>query len=153
MDEPRKDLVTLRTPRPLDAVFVVAATATVLAVSRGPEVMGFLWLWVLHSVTGAVLSAPVVYFGRKRVHWSALDLLAFLLPFAVWVALMNASSMGKSLANLIEPVFFSFAIPIAALVRLMAGAQAKERAWSIGLVALLCLTAAGVYLWTPALPE
>jgi len=34
MDEPRKDLVTLRTPRPLDAVFVVAATATLLAVSR-----------------------------------------------------------------------------------------------------------------------
>jgi len=32
--------------------------------------------------------------GRRRVHWGLSDLLAFLLPFAVWVSLMNATSVG-----------------------------------------------------------
>jgi hypothetical protein len=91
--------------------------------------------------------------GRKRIHWGLLDLLAFLLPFAVWAALMFASSSGKSLANLAEPFYFSFAIPVAALVRVMVGTHVDERTRSICLVALLCLTAAAVYVWTPAIPE
>ena len=82
-----------------------------------------------------------------------MDLLAFLLPFSVWGALMNAHSVGKSLANLGEPFFFAFAIPVAALVRVIVGAHVEERACSIGLVVLLILVAAGVYEWTPALPE
>jgi hypothetical protein len=57
------------------------------------------------------------------------------------------------LANLVEPIVFSFAIPVAALVRVMVEARARERAWSIGLVALLCLTAVCVYWLTPGLPE
>ena len=112
-----------------------------------------LWIWGVHSVIGAVFSAPIVWFGRKRAHWSLLDLLAFLLPFSVWGALMNAHSMGKSLANLGEPFFFAFAIPVAAIIRVIVGAHVEERACSISLVVLLNLVAASVYWWTPALPE
>jgi hypothetical protein len=138
----------------LDTAILVVATAALLAeIGHGPESMGMLWIWALHSVTAAVLSAPVIFFGRGRVHWGPLDLLTFLLPFAVWVALIDASSAGKSLSNLVEPIVFSFAIPIAALVRVMMGPRALERAWSIGLVTLLCLTAVCVYWWTPGLPE
>jgi hypothetical protein len=56
------------------------------------------------------------------------------------------------LANLGEPFYFSFAIPVAASVRVIVGAH-FERACSIGLVGLLSLVAAGVYMWVPALPE
>ncbi len=134
-------------------MIVVVATAVVLVVRRGPEFMSILWIWVVHSVIGALLSAPVVFFGRKRVHWSVLDLVVFLLPFAGWVALMNASSIGISLANLGEPIFFSFALPLAALVRAIVGDRVEERTCSISLVALLSLVAASVYWWTPTLPE
>jgi hypothetical protein len=51
---------------------------------------------------------------------------AFLLSFTVWLALLNASSAGKSLANLIEPVFISFAFPVAALIRVGVGSRARE---------------------------
>jgi hypothetical protein len=81
------------------------------------------------------------------------DLLAFLLPFAAWVALISASFVGKSLGNLAEPIYFSFAIPVAALLRAIAGAQFEERTSSIGLVILLSLIAACFYSWTPPLPE
>ena len=50
-------------------------------------------------------------------------------------------------------LFFGFAIPVAASVRVIVGAHVKERAATIGLVALLSLIAAGVYWWTPILPE
>src|SRR5437868_1002497 len=96
--------------RIFDAMTLVAATAVLLAVCRDPEWMGMLTIWSIHCVIGAVLSAPIVLLGVKRVHWGLLDLLAFLLPFAVWGTLMNLSSNGKSLANLGEPFYFGFAI-------------------------------------------
>jgi hypothetical protein len=160
MDELPKSAKATRRVLLLDAMILVAATAAVLAVSRpqagilGLEWMGMLSVWGVHSVIGAVLSAPVVFWGRRRVHWGLLDLLAFLLPFAVWGALLHASADGKSLANVVgEPFYFSFAIPVAALVRVIVGAHVEERACSISLVVLLSLVAAGVYWWTPWLPE
>jgi hypothetical protein len=142
-----------RSLRLMDAMILVAMTAVVLAVCRGPNFMLWFWIWLYHTAIGASLSAPVVFFGRKRVRWSLLDLLAFFIPFGVWVSLMRASDAGKSLANLAEPCFFGFAIPVAASVRVIVGAHVKERAATIGLVALLSLIAAGVYWWTPILPE
>jgi hypothetical protein len=142
-----------RSLRLMDAMIVVAVTAVVLAVCRGPNFMLWFWIWLYHTAIGASLSAPVIFFGRKRVHWSLLDLLAFFIPFGAWVSLMKVSDAGKGLANLAEPFFFSFAIPVAALVRVIVGARVKERACTIGLVALLSLVAAGVYRWTPILPE
>jgi hypothetical protein len=152
MDEPPKNMA--RGARLLDAMILVAGTAAVFAaVGRGPEWLGMLQIWGVHAAIGAVLSAPVILLGRRRVHWGLLDLLAFLLPFAVWITLMNASSVGKSLANLGEPIYFSLMIPVAALVRVIVGAHVEERAYSIGLTGLLSLIAAGVYHWTPPLPE
>ncbi len=153
MDEPRKIGKPVRSASLLDAMILVAAAAAVLTVSRGPEWMAMLWIWGVHSVIGAVLSSPVVFLGRKRVHWGRLELLAFLLPFAVWAALMNESSTGKSLGNLGEPFLFAVAIPVAAMVRVIVGAHVEEKVMSIILVASLCLCAAGVYWLTPALPE
>jgi hypothetical protein len=153
MDELPKNRLS-RGVRLLDAMILVGGTAGVFAAaSRGPEWLGMLQIWGVHSMIGAVLSAPVIVLGRRRVHWGLLDLLAFLLPFAVWLSLMNASSAGKSLANLGEPIYFGLAIPAAALVRVIVGAHVEERACSVGLVGLLSLVAAGVYWWTPALPE
>ena len=138
----------------LNAMVGVAAVATVLTVIRVPERMALMVIWMMHVVVAVVFSAPIVFFGRTRVHWSRWDLLAFVLPFGVWLALMESSAgVGKSLANLVEPVYFSFAVPIAALVRVMLGARVRERACSISLVALLCLTAICVFRWTPPLPE
>jgi hypothetical protein len=153
MDElPKKKAA--RGVRLLDAMILLSGTAAVFAAaSRGPEWLGMLQIWAVHSAIGALLSVPVVLMGRRRVHWGLSDLLAFLVPFAVWLALMNASSVGKSLSNLGEPIYFGLAIPVAALVRVIVGAHFEERACSIGLVSLLSLGAAGVYWWTPSLPE
>jgi hypothetical protein len=156
-EAPKKTAV--RRVRLLDAMILVAGTAAVFAAigrdagSRGPEWFAMLRIWGVHSAIGAALSAPVIVLGRRRVHWGLLDLLAFLLPFAVWLSLMNASSIGKSLANLAEPIYLSLMIPVAALARVIVGSNVEERACSIGLVGLLSLVAAGVYWWMPPLPE
>jgi hypothetical protein len=115
IEEPQKIGKAAPRVRLLDAIILVAAVAAVLAVVRDLEWMGMLWLWGIHLAIGAVLSAPVVVWGVGRVHWSLLDLLAFFLPFALWLALSQHFPGGKSLANLAEPLYFSFAIPVAAL--------------------------------------
>jgi hypothetical protein len=66
---------------------------------------------------------------------------------------MKVSDAAKSLANLGEPIYISLAIPLAAFVRIIVRDHVNERACTIGLVALLSLVAAGVYTWTPCLPE
>ena len=134
-------------------MITVAATALFIAVIRGPEWMAMLWIWFVHTLIGAVLSAPVVFFGRKRVHWGLFDLTAFLLPFAVWANLMNSSMFSKSLANLGELFFFSFAIPPRRPGPRHRRPHGDERVWSVTLVASLCFTAAAVYCGTPSLPE
>jgi hypothetical protein len=137
------------------ALIGVAAVAALLAATRDPDRAALLELWMIHSAVAAILSSPIVFLGRTRVHWSGWDLLAFVLPFGVWLGLMTSpAESGKSLANLFEePIYFSVAIPITALIRVMLGTRVRERACSIGLVTLLCLTAFGVFWWTPPLPE
>lgn len=82
-----------------------------------------------------------------------MDLLAFLLPFTAWVLLWNLNIQSKSLANLGEPFYLSFAIVGAAIVRVVVGSDAEKRTCSILLVGVLILTAACIYSFTPSLPE
>ncbi len=134
---------------------LVALSAVGLALARlSPEWVALLWIWVMHAVVAAVLSSPVVLWGRKRVRWGLMDSLAFVLPFGVWLALSVCSgSMGKSLANLVEPFYFGLAIPVAASVRVLLGDRGRQWVCSLCLVALVCLTAACVFWLTPPLPE
>jgi hypothetical protein len=115
--------------------------------------MALLGIWAIHAAIRATLSAPVVFLGRERARWSRWDLLAFILPFGVWLGISIHAEDGKTLANLVEPIYFSVAISIAALARVVVGPRVRGWACSLVLVDLLCLAAAGVYWWTPPLPE
>ena len=111
--------------------------------------------WLIYVLIAGVLASPIVFFGRRRVHWQWWETLVFIIPFFIWMALMLSefSTGRKSLANLGEFVFISLAIPIAALVRVALGMRVRERVCAGSLFALLCLTAAGVFWLTPMLPE
>jgi hypothetical protein len=116
---------------------------------------GMLLVWLVHTVIAGVLTAPIIFFGRKRVHWQWWELSAWILPFAVWLFLMfsELSTGKKSLANLGEPFYFSLAIPLAALVRVGVGTRCAERVCSGVLLGMLCGVAAGVFFLVPSLPE
>ena len=83
----------------------------------------------MHAVVGTALAAPILYFGRKRAGWANWQLLALLIPFSVWVVLMLSplSAGRKSLANLGEPIYISFAMPVLALLRVAIGKRSNER--------------------------
>ncbi len=112
-------------------------------------------IWQAHAVIGAVFSVPIAFLGRKRVHWRWWELLAFLLPFGLWLGLMVSplAPGGKSVSNLVEPLGFSLAIPVAALLRTVIGVRLPERALAGGLVGLVCLAAATSYVVVPNLPD
>src|SRR5262245_2534759 len=114
-----------------------------------------LLIWTVHAVAGAILSAPILYFGRKRVGWANWELLCMIVPFCVWALLMWSplSAGRKSLANIGEPIYISFAMPIAALVRVGAGKHVPERICAAGLIGALCLVAATVFFAVPCKPE
>jgi hypothetical protein len=112
-------------------------------------------LWLAHAGIAAVLSAPIVYFGRKRVHWRPWELLALLLPFAIWTLLMfsKLSTSKKSLANLAEPFYFALSIPLATMVRVAIGSRISERACAACILTTLCVVAALMFFFVPCLPE
>jgi hypothetical protein len=111
--------------------------------------------WLIHASIAAVLSAPVVLFSRKRIHWRRYELLVFVIPFAIWFSLCGFTGIrSKTLSNAaIEPAMFSLAVPIAALVRVVIGARISERACVAGLIAAVSVVAVGVYFLVPGLPE
>ena len=65
-----------------------------------------------------------------------------------------APSTGrKSLANLGEPIYISFAMPVLALLRVAIGKRSNERAYAAGFISVLCVIAATVFFMVPFKPE
>jgi hypothetical protein len=111
-------------------------------------------LWIIHAAIGLVLASPILFFGRKRAHWEWWELLAVIVPFALWMGLMFSDlSLGKSLANLGECTYISFALPVVAFIRVWSGGTGHQRGYAAALIGVLCGVAAGVFFLTPPLPE
>ncbi len=106
------------------------------------------------SLVAAAISTPIIYFGRKRVRWEVWEIIAFILPCVAWSLLMGSDlSLGKSMANLGEPIFFAPAIPLAALIRVLLARALPERFVSVMLQLILCAIAVATFFLTPPLPE
>jgi hypothetical protein len=123
--------------------------------SIGETALFVIRTWLFYLLIAGMLTAPIVFFGRRRVHWLWWETRAFIVPVFIWMALMLSSleTGRKSLANLGEYVFISFAVPIAGLIRVALGTRVREGVCAGSLFALVCLTAAGVFWLTPAFPE
>jgi ABC-type phosphate transport system permease subunit len=122
------------------------------------NVVLFVGLWLFHVVVFAVLGLPIVFFGRRRVHWYRWELLALVLPFCVWSALTHfwpAPSGNKGIENFIfgEPSFVALAIVLAVLIRVITGRgrDADERAWAAALLTIQCVAAMIIFFVTPNL--
>jgi hypothetical protein len=119
------------------------------------EFGALLWIWLVHAGIAAVLCAPIVFFGRRRVHWRWWELSAFVVPFLAWSLLMfsDLSTGRKSLSNLAEPFLFSAALPLGAVARVCVGTHARERAFAGGVLLGICVLAVTVFFVVPSLPE
>jgi peptidoglycan/LPS O-acetylase OafA/YrhL len=122
---------------------------------RGNEELGGLCLiWLMHAGLAVVLTAPIVLLSLGRVEWRWWEASVFVLPFVIWAMLFTSElSLGKSLANLGEPFYFGFAIPAAALLRVVMARRVPERLCGAILVAAVCGAAVAVFFLTPPLPE
>lgn len=109
--------------------------------------------WCFYLVPAAVLSAPLWYFGRHRVRWTIVDVAVLVVPFAVWVLLMDTNWMPKSLANLGEAVLVGLCVPVQPVFRLAAGSRFGEFRSALWGVALVTAAAVVVFFLTPCLPE
>ena len=112
--------------------------------------------WVIHAVVVAVVVSPVVFQTRRRVLWQWWELLAVVIPFGVWAAMMfsGMSTGSKTLSNfLIEPCVLSLALALGALARVSMSARIPEKPAAVAILVGLCLVAAGVYWMVPALGE
>src|SRR4051812_40522710 len=112
-------------------------------------------IWAWHALFGFALSAPILFLGRKRIGWSRWLLLAFIIPFCVWLGLMLSplANDRKSLSNLGEPVYISFTMPLLALVRVALGKKVPERLYAITLLTVLSALAAALFFFVPMKPE
>ena len=111
--------------------------------------------WLIHAGIATILSAPIVYFSWKRIHWCRYELLVLIIPFGIWFALSGLTGIcSKTLSNAaIEPAIFGLAVPIATLVRTAIGARISERACVAGLITAVSVVAVGIYFLVPGLPE
>ncbi len=105
----------------------------------------------MHAGAAAILSLPIVLIGWKRVHWYYWELLAFVLPFAVWWAISCLGHFPKGLGNLIEPMYVSLVLPLGALVRVIGGKgmESDEKVLAAILLGGMCVVAGIVYVVTP----
>jgi len=108
-------------------------------------------IWLLHAGMAAALTAPIALLGRKRVHWRKWELLAFVLPFVVWMLLMasDLACSRKTAWNYPEGLCFAPAIPLAAIVRVAVGSRRGGQWWAAGLLIALCGVAAAVFFLVP----
>jgi peptidoglycan/LPS O-acetylase OafA/YrhL len=116
----------------------------------------FLIAWAIHLLVAAVVVAPVVVFTRNRVNWRFWELLALVLPFCIWLALMlsDRSAGSKSLSNfVVEPGILAATVAIGALARGAISRRISDN-WAFGAaLAGICAAAALVFRFVPTLPE
>jgi hypothetical protein len=94
-----------------------------------------------------LLSAVVIFLGRKRAQWQRLDFLLLVLPFVVRAFLDLLVEKGEW--NLPEEAFLLGALtPIAFTVRVITSSW-RPRLVTLGLLAALSLTAFGLWLGVP----
>lgn len=125
-----------------------------MSIHDGLLIAGF--LWALYAVIPAFLTFPIVVWSRHRVRWYPWEILAFILPFCVWLTLTWTRfdpSLPKGIDNLIESLYVGLGIPSAALIRAATGrASGKHgKMFAAFLLLLLCGLAVGVYFFTPDL--
>ena len=63
------------------------------------------------------------------------------------------SAGRKSLANLGEPIYISFAMPVLAVLRVVIGRRMSDRAYAAAFLTVLCVIAATVFFVVPFKPE
>jgi hypothetical protein len=112
-------------------------------------------IWLVHAAVGAALSSPILWFGRRRIVWTKWELLALTIPFCVWLMFMLSplSNGKKSLANIGEPIYISFAMPVAAMLRVSIGQHVRPTAGALIVAGLLCGVAIATFLFVPMKPE
>lgn len=115
----------------------------------------FAFPWLVQTVIALMLSGPILYFGRKRAHIHPWELLALVLPFLIWAALiLSPLALGrKTLGNIMEPLYFGLAIPLAAFIRVLIGRHIPEWLCALFLQVALCGVAVWVFFSVPPLPE
>lgn len=122
--------------------------------STFPSLVFFLLPWLLHAGIGALMTAPIVYLSRKRVHWQWEEALVFVVPFSVWLLLQACEFVTKSFSNdLVEPSILGSVVPLAALVRVAVGTSLADRKAIAALMAAVSATAACLYFFFPYLEE
>jgi len=111
-------------------------------------------IWLLHAAVGATLSAPILWVGRKRIMRTRWELLALAIPFFVWLVLMLSplADGKKSFANVGEPIYISFAMPLAAIFQIFVGKSLNRVAITLLVVGLLCGVAAATFFLVPIKP-
>ncbi len=110
-------------------------------------------IWLLYLVPAAVLSAPLWFFGRKRVQWTVLDFAALVLPLLPWLVLIVAGPQPKSLANLIEVGWLGALAPLVPILRLLVKNQVPGRRVAAYGMLIVSLIGVIIYFQTPGLPE
>lgn len=110
-------------------------------------------IWLGHIAIAVFLCIPIIFLGRKRAHWQRWEVVAFALPFWTWGILMLIGGDGKTLANLQEAVVITFAIPMAASIRVAIGGRKSLLRYSVLILLFLCAVSAGLYFFVPGLPE
>src|SRR5688572_2971907 len=111
-------------------------------------------VWLVHAAVGATLSAPILWVGRKRIMWTRWELLALAVPFCVWLVLMLSplADGRKSFANVGEPIYISFAMPLAAVFQIVVGKSLGRVTLTLLVVGLLSGVAAATFFLVPIKP-
>jgi hypothetical protein len=116
---------------------------------------GILMIWITPAVIAVVISAPIVYLSRNRVDWHPAYLIAFVVPFVLWLlAPLLFPSHGKSMTNFaVEVGAITLSLPIILLFRAILGRSISKRLGVVGVIGMTCAVALVVYFAVPPLPE
>lgn len=112
-------------------------------------------IWAIFACPAACLAGLVIFFGRRRVDSKGWEALVFVIPFGIWACLMasDLSVNQKSLGNLGEPIYFTAAIPVVALVRVVVGRRLPQTPFAVALIVLVSTIAIATFFLVSPLPE
>jgi hypothetical protein len=145
--------VQFRVRHLLALITVAAVVCGVMFRLRVEAIAVFVGIWTVQAMIMVITTGPIVFLTRKRVNWLWGEALVLVLPSALWLMLATTDFVSKSMSNICEPIYVSFATPVVAGLRALAPKWLPNKFCAISFVTILCLAAVIAYFAVPALPE
>ena len=109
------------------------------------ETVFVLKVWCFYLIPAIILSAPLWFFGRRKVDWNIWNFSVLIFPYWIWVALLFVADDNTTIHGLLVVAVFGAVVSLSSVVRVIVGHRLNQKLLAAGLCTFFSLIAVAIW--------